>query len=187
MRIADFVLERYFARHEFSAPYLLCASDVEPVTLKEVEQLFDDECRALYDGLALGYVPPTGHVLLRREIAAMYQSEAEPGLSPISPDDVIVFTGAEEAIFVALNAILDRGDHAIVTWPGYQSLYEVAIAAGADVTRLVLEPAEGWTISLDRLRAAIRKETRLIVVNFPHNPTGALCDRSRCEALDAIA
>ena len=54
--------------------------------------------------------------------------------SAIEPDDVLVFAGAEEAIFCLVNVLLGPGDHAVVTWPGYQSLYEVARAAGADVT-----------------------------------------------------
>ena len=66
----------------------------------------------------------SGHPLLRREIAALYAG--------LEPEDVLVFAGAEEDLFV--NVLLGPGDHAVVTWPGYQSLYEVARATGADVT-----------------------------------------------------
>ena len=69
MRIADFALERYFARWEFAVEHLLCASDVQGYPMAELLALADDETRALWDGLELGYTESTGHPLLRREIA----------------------------------------------------------------------------------------------------------------------
>ena len=179
MRIADFALERYFARWEFAVEHLLCASDVEGMSMAEVLALADPEARALWDGLALGYTESTGHPLLRREIASLYATA--------DADDVLVFAGAEEAIFCLVNVMLGPGDHAIVTWPGYQSLDEVARAAGADVTLHGLREEDGWALDLDRLRADVTSATRLIVVNAPHNPTGMLPDRATFEGLTAIA
>ena len=170
VRIADFALERYFARWEFAAEHLLCASDVQAYPMAELLALADDETRALWDGLELGYTESTGHPLLRREIAALYET--------IEPDDVLTFAGAEEAIFCLANVLLGPGDHAIVTWPAYQSLYEVGRAAGADVTLHELHESDGWAIDIDRLRAQVTPATRLIVVNTPHNPTGMLADRA---------
>ncbi len=175
VRIAEFQLERYFARWEFAVRHLLCASDVEGYPMAELLALADDETRGLWDGLRLGYTESTGHPLLRREIASLYEH--------VSPDDVLVFAGAEEAIFCLLNVMLGPGDHAIVTWPGYQSLYEVARAAGAEVTLHDLREADGWALDVDRLRATIRPETRLVVVNAPHNPTGMLPTRAEWRAL----
>jgi aspartate/methionine/tyrosine aminotransferase len=166
VRIDDFALERYFARWEFAVEHLLCASDVQGYPMGELLDLADDETRALWDGLALGYTESTGHPLLRREIAGLYET--------VEPDEVLVFTGAEEAIFCLVNVLLGPGDHAIVTWPGYQSLYEVARAVGADVSLHELREADGWALDVERLRAAIRPETRLVIVNAPHNPTGML-------------
>ena len=143
MRIADFALERYFARWEFAVEHLLCASDVQAYPMAELLALADDETRALWDGLTLGYTESTGHPLLRREIAGLYTT--------LEPEDVLTFAGAEEAVFCLMNVLLGPGDHAIVTWPGYQSLYEVARAAGADVTLHELREAGGLG---DRPRAA---------------------------------
>jgi len=175
MRIADFALERYFARWEFAVRHLLCASDVEGYPLAELLALADDETRGLWEGLRLGYTESTGHPLLRREIAGLYER--------IDADEVLVFAGAEEAIFCLLNVLLGPGDHAVVTWPGYQSLYEVARAAGSDVTLHELREADGWALDVDRLRAALRPETRLVVVNAPHNPTGTLPTRAEWRVL----
>jgi aspartate/methionine/tyrosine aminotransferase len=179
MRIAEFALERYFARWEFAVEHMLCASDVQAYPMSELLALADDESRALWDGLELGYTESTGHPLLRREIAGLYET--------IEPDDVLTFAGAEEAIFCLANVLLGPGDHAIVTWPAYQSLYEVGRAAGADVTLHELHESDGWAIDVDRLRAQVTPATRLIVVNLPHNPTGMLADRATYEAIVAIA
>ncbi|HBY92611.1 MAG TPA: aminotransferase, partial [Chloroflexi bacterium] len=141
--IPDFKLERYFARWEFAAPYILCASDVEGYRLDELLALADDEHRALWQKLTLGYTEAPGHPLLRAEIAALYQN--------VAPANVLTFAGAEEAIFVLMNVLLGPGDHAVITWPGYQSLYEVARATGAEVTLLPLEHADGWALHLEAL------------------------------------
>ncbi len=69
---------------------------------------------------------------------------------------------------------LGPGDHAVVTWPGYQSLYEVARAAGAEVTLHELLEADGWALDVARLVGSFRPTTRVAVVNAPHNPTGML-------------
>jgi aspartate/methionine/tyrosine aminotransferase len=179
MRIADFELERFFARYEFAVEHLLCASDVEGLPMGEVLAMADDETAALWAGLRLGYTESLGHPLLRREIANLYEA--------VDPDEVVVFSGAEEAIFAVANTHLGPGDHAIVVWPAYQSLHEVARAAGADVTLHELRAADGWAIDLDALRQAVTPRTRLIVVNAPHNPTGALPDAATYRAVGDIA
>jgi len=166
MRIAEFALERFFARWEFAVRHLLCASDVEGWPMVDLLALADDETAALWANLRLGYSEAPGHPLLRAEIATLYDT--------LEADDVLVFAGAEEAIFCLSNALLGPGDHAIVTWPGYQSLYEVGRAAGADVTLHELHEDDGWALDPDRLIAALQANTRLVVVNAPHNPTGML-------------
>ena len=175
MRIADFELERYFARWEFAVEHVLCASDVEGYPMAELLALADAETRRLWDDLRLGYAESTGHPLLRAEIARLYER--------IEPDDVLVFAGAEEAIFCLANVLTGPGDHAIVTWPGYQSLYEVARATGAEVSLHELREAEGWALDVDRLAASLRPETKLVVVNAPHNPTGMLPSHAEWRAL----
>lgn len=179
MQIPDFELERFFARWEFSVSHLLCASDVEGLRLPELLSLADPETRELWDNLSLGYTEATGHPLLRSEIASLYER--------LSVDDVLVFAGAEEGIFAFMNVVLQRADHVLVTWPAYQSLHEVARTVGAEVELLPLNPATGWTLDPDEVRRRIRPTTRALVVNFPHNPTGALPDPATFRRLVEIA
>jgi aspartate/methionine/tyrosine aminotransferase len=171
-------LERFSAGQGEKARHLLCTSDIEPYRLPELLALAEPETRRLWGELELGYTDPGGLPTLRTEIAGMYAG--------LEPDEIITFAGADEAIFLALNAILRPGDHAVVTWPAYQSLHEVAHAAGADVTLVPLDREE-WTLDVDRLRRAVRPTTRVVVVNFPHNPTGALPSRSTLDAVEALA
>ena len=179
MRIEDFELERFFARYEFAVRHLLCASDVEGWPMADLLALADSETAALWHDLRLGYTEAPGHPLLRAEIATLYES--------ISPDEVLVFSGAEEAIFAAANVLLGPGDHAIVVWPAYQSLHAIARAAGADVTLHELRAADAWAIDVDLMRRQVTPRTKLIVVNVPHNPTGALPDAATYRAVAEIA
>ena len=168
MQIADFALERYFARWEFRVRHVLCASDLEPLSLHDLLSLADASGRAMWENLRLGYTESLGHPLLRAEIARLYQTA--------TPDDVITFAGAQEGIFLAMHAILAAGDHIVVLWPAYQSLYEVARSIGAAVSLVPLDPSS-WEFDPDAVLAAVRPNTRLVVVNFPHSPTGTLASR----------
>ncbi len=179
MQIKPFKLERFFAQHEFSVDYLLSASDCESLSQSELLDLADREGRRLWEELDLGYTESQGHPLLREEIVKLYQT--------ISPAETIV-AAPEEAIFIAMNSLLRPGDHMIATFPAYQSLYEIAEAIECDVTRWMLTPEDGrWTLDLNFLRDQITDRTRLIVVNFPHNPTGFLPSREDFKLIIEIA
>ena len=171
-------LNHFLAGFAPSAEWLLSTSDVEPYRLADLLALADGPTRSLWDGLALGYADPGGHRLLREEIASLYSgAEAE---------DVLVCAGADEAIFLLLNAALGPADHAIVVRPAYEPLHRIAAATGARVTGVSLDP-NGWTLDVDAVRAALQPRTRAIVVNFPHNPTGALPPRATLDALAELA
>lgn len=161
-----FLLERYFARFEFTTRFLLASSDCEALSLGELLELADDADRDAWAGLKLGYTESPGLLELRERIAAGY-----PGLLA---DDVVT-AAPEEAIYCFGRGALRPGDRVIVTFPGYQSLYEIASSVGARVERWTPEETErGWWFDPQRLAALAQAGARAIVVNFPHNPTGAL-------------
>src|SRR3954451_21210572 len=179
MRLADFELERFFARHEFTVEVNACASDVEAPTLPEVLAWASPQTRETWDTLQLGYTEAPGHPRLREVVAGLYDG--------LEGADVLVFAGAEEAIFAWANVELEAGDHVVVVWPSYQALHEVARATGADVTLLELRHEDGWELDLDAVRDALRPgTTRAVVVNFPHNPTGASLDPVAFEELAGL-
>lgn len=165
MDIRDFLLERYFAKHEFSARVLLSPSDCEAMTVQDLIEGADAEVRRLWDGLRLSYTESRGHPLLLAEIAR---------LTGRLPEELVVLN-PEEGIFLTLNALLRKGDHVVVLSPCYQSLYEIPTAMGCEVTRWYLKREGGtWSLDLDILEEAVQGNTRAVIVNFPHNPTGFL-------------
>ena len=178
MLIQPFKLERYFAKYEFSARYLLCSSDCESLSVGDLLALEPGAEEAMRRHW-LGYTESPGAPSLRKEITRIYTS--------ITPEEVLVFSGAEEAIFLFILAELKAGDHLIVHWPCYQSLFEVAKGMGVDVTLWVAREENGWQLDLDELKRLVRPETRAIIINTPHNPTGYLMPRSDFEELNRIA
>lgn len=179
MLLNDFRLEVHFSKWEFTARHNLAASDCESMPMRELLAMADDADRAAWHDLRLGYTETRGSPGLREAIAATYDR--------IDPADVICFTGAQEGIFCAMHALLEPDDHAVVLVPNYQSLEEVPLSI-CDVTGVPLREEQGWTLDLDELRRALRPETRLIAVNFPNNPTGAMIDRgSWSQLLDLAA
>lgn len=178
MKLQPFKLERYFAKYEFSVKYLLSSSDCDGFLQKEILELADNETKELWEKLTLGYTESLGYPLLRAEIAKLYK-ETDP--------DQILITAPEEGIFIALNTLLEKGDHVICTFPGYQSLYEIAEGIGCEVTKWQPDENKGWMFDLEFLRNNIKPNTKLLVINFPHNPTGYLPTKEDFEKIIDIA
>jgi aspartate/methionine/tyrosine aminotransferase len=173
--IAPFKLERYFALYEFKAPYLLSASDCESYSLHDLLDLADAESIKMWKDLHLGYTESAGHPLLRDEIARMHQT--------LTADDVLVIA-PEEGIFIAMQTMLNPGDEVISVFPAYQSLMEIARSLGCRVIPWRLEAGpEGWVLDIRQLESRLTAKTRMLVINFPHNPTGFL---PRIEELEQI-
>ena len=130
--------------------------------------------RAEFDDFWLGYTETWGAPDLREAIATTFESRGA--------DDVLCFAGASEGIFAANNVLLDASSHAIVITPNYQS-HETLPVAICKASGVPLDPDDEWSLDIDRVAAAIRPNTKLLTINFPHNPTGAILDRDRYTAL----
>jgi aspartate/methionine/tyrosine aminotransferase len=174
-RLPDFELEVFFSRWEFAARHVLTASDAQSMSLGELLALGTDEDRTAFERIALGYVPTWGGDELRQAIAATYLN--------LGPEDVLAFAGAQEGLYWLMQETAGPGDHVVLTVPNYQSMESVALSTGAEVTGLALDPERGWALDLARLERALRPDTRLVAVNFPHNPSGAVPERSTFQAL----
>jgi aspartate/methionine/tyrosine aminotransferase len=172
--LKDFRLETYFSRWEFNARHHLTASDAESMTLRELLALAEPRDAEAFDRLWLGYTETFGAPDLREVIASTYERQTAA--------DILCFAGAEEGLYVAAHALLEPGDHAIVLTPNYQSAETVPLSI-CEVTGIPLDAERNWDLDLDRLAAAIRPETKLVSVNFPHNPTGKILERDRLTGL----
>ena len=179
MPLQPFKLERYFARYEFGVKYLLSSSDCESLGMDELLGMASPKSRALWDGLKLGYTESQGHPLLRTEAAKLYEQ--------IAAENVLI-AAPEEAIFIAMHTLLQSGEHVIAVSPTYQSLYEIAHSIGCHVNPWPLQstPA-GWALNIQQLEASITDKTRLLVLNFPNNPTGYLPTRQEFDDILSLA
>ncbi|MCJ7814601.1 MAG: pyridoxal phosphate-dependent aminotransferase, partial [Xanthomonadales bacterium] len=168
MKIASFETEHFFARHEFSTPYQLCNSDCESLSIAELLALAEEPPERL-GRQRLGYTEPRGNPELRQSIASLHAA--------VNADDVVVLGTPVEGIYLAARALLDPGDEVIVLTPAYDALIRMFehVVGAERVRRWKFEPtAISWQLDLDGLRRLITAKTRLVVVNFPHNPTGYL-------------
>lgn len=176
--LPDFRLETYFSRWEFRARYHMCASDMESMSVRELLDLSDDADRKAWDQLQLGYTQTFGAPALRAAIADTYET--------VDESNVLTFAGAEEGIFAAMQALLAPGDHAIVVTPNYQAA-ETIPGAICEVTGVALNSERNWELDLDEINDALRSNTRLISINFPHNPTGKVIDHKTFDGLISLA
>ena len=175
--LRPFALEVFFSKWEFTARHHLCASDMQSMTLSELLALADAEDRAAWDALYLGYTETWGSPGLRETIAGTYESMAA--------SEILTFVGAEEGIFAVMHALLGPDDHAITIIPNYQSVESVPLSI-CETTGVALNPERAWELDLGRLRDAIRPNTRVICINFPHNPTGKVISRALLDEIISL-
>lgn len=152
----------------------MTASDAATISLGELLAMADPEERQEFEGMSLGYTETFGAPDLLEIISAAFTSR--------KASEILCFAGASEGIFAANMVILDKDSHAIVVTPNYQS-HETLPMAVCEATGVPLEPDDGWSLDIDRLADAIRPNTRLVTINFPHNPTGAILPLDRYHAL----
>ncbi len=178
MNLPPFKLERYFAKYEFSTEFLLCSSDCEAMSIADLLAL-EPGAAEKFQNVWLGYTESQGSPTLRNEIAKIY--------SDTQPEHILVHSGAGEAIYLFMQAMLNEDDHVIVHAPNYQSLSEVAKGIGCQVSPWLAREENGWSLDMDELRHLLRSSTKAIIVNTPHNPTGYLMSRADFEELNQIA
>ena len=124
MRLSPFRIEQYFAKHEFSAKYLLSSSDCESCTIQQILDLEPAVAERFLDQWC-GYTESPGAPYLRATISGLYHK--------IGPTNVLIPSCAEEGIFLVYHSILTNDDHVIVETPCFESALEVAYSTGAQV------------------------------------------------------
>lgn len=182
MKIAPFLTEHFYARYEFTTPYQLCNSDCETISIAELLELAEIPLEQL-GHLSLGYTETLGHPLLREKIAETY--------SQANMDDVVMLATPIEGIYLVARAVLDPGDEVIVLAPAYDALINMFehVLGPENVRRWKFVPDESntrWELDFAQLNSLISPKTKILVVNFPHNPTGYLATQDQLNELANI-
>ena len=142
--------------------------------LDELLAMATPQQREAFKKMWLGYTETWGASDLREAVASIYEHQ--------TASNVLCFAGASEGIFAANTVLLDPDSHAVVVTPNYQS-HESLPATICEATGVPLNPDDNWSLDLDRVAAAIRPNTRLVTINFPHNPTGAILPLDHYQSL----
>jgi len=177
MRIRDFQLERYFAKYEFSVSHLLSPSDCETWSIGELLAIGGEDAAKRMAELRLSYTESRGHPNLLDALDELYKVGLE-GFVTGCP---------QELIFLFMNSFLHSGDKVVCISPAYQSLYELPSTIGCEVAFWKLRAEGGrWLLDFDELKSMLRG-CRLLIVNFPHNPTGYMPSRDELAEIVNIA
>jgi len=181
MYIAEFGVEEWMNTYETRARHNVAETCVESLTVKELLTLVGnrEEHLAALERTHLTYGDIPGSERLRGAISSLYRSR--------TAEDVLVTGGGIAANFLALWSLTEPGDHVVALLPTYQQLYSLPESFGAQVTRLFARAENSFLPDLDALRKAVSDKTKLIVLNYPNNPTGAKLDEALMKEIVAIA
>ena len=181
MQIKPFGVEMWMNEFETKCELNLAETCVDSITFGELLDLTGKHNSGLDELLPmrLGYGDIEGSPRLRDAIAALYAKQ--------SRDNVLVCHGTIGANALVHQALVSRGDHVIAVVPTYQQHYSIPESIGAEVTPLRLQEKDGFLPDLAALKALLRPETKLIALNNPNNPTGALIDAAMLGEIAAMA
>jgi len=177
-----FAVEDWMNKYEMSATYNIAETCVDSFTIEELISIDgtnpDDFFRSLYNTkLTYGHIE--GSPEFRTLVSQLYES--------IDSNQVLVMNGGIAANFLVFYSLVKPGDHVISVHPTYQQIYDVPKSFGASVDLLQLKPENGFLPDLAELRALVRENTKLICINNPNNPSGALMERKHLEQIVEIA
>ncbi|MCU9840225.1 aminotransferase [Ruegeria sp. WL0004] len=181
MEIRPFGVEIWMNEFETKCDLNLAETCVESITLGELFDMAGIR-ESILDELAtmkMGYGAIEGSNRLRDAIAGLYEAQTR--------DNILTTHGTIGANSLVHHALVSRGDHVISVIPTYQQHYSIPESLGAEIELLHLRPENQFLPDLEELRGMVRPDTRLIAINNPNNPTGALMDRELLEQVVAIA
>jgi aspartate/methionine/tyrosine aminotransferase len=177
MKLPPFLLDQWLEQKDSADPpieYDLGSSTGPVWTLRELLALAGDgNMEPLLDTRLL-YTSPAGSRELREAIAK---------LAAVDPDDVQVVTGAAEALLILFFLAADAGANVVLPNPGFPTNTALPESLKLEIRYYTLRAENGFRIDLDEIRALVDRNTRMVLVNSPHNPTGAVMSDAEMESL----
>jgi capreomycidine synthase len=172
------LLEDWLRRYYFDARIDIGSSGVQVFTVAELCELVGLDPQAL-QAVPLDDSPSLGGTALRQAIASRWAEG--------NAQQVMVTHGSSEAMYLVIRTLVEPGDQVVVAEPCYQQLRSIAESTGARVTGWPLRAESGFVPDVDEGCALIRGGTRLVILNFPNNPTGATITPAELDALVGAA
>ena len=179
MRLPPFLLDEWLDRFKAAPIRHDLASSTGPAwTLRELLSLATEDERTAILERPLLYCPAAGEEELRAGIAALHG---------VSAEDVIVTTGASEALHILFFDAAEPGANVVVSAPGFPPTWALPEALGLEVRSYRLAPERGFRLDVDEVARLVDTKTRLVLVTSPHNPTGAVVEEAEMRALATVA
>ena len=182
MNIKPFAVEEWMNAYEMGARYNIAETCVDSVSLNELFAITGEnreEFLAALSDLRLTYGDIYGSPALHEGICKLYRT--------LRPDEIVLTHGAAGANHHVFCSLISAGDRVVSIMPTYQQLYSIPASIGADVAIMKLRQENGYLPDLDELRALVTPDTKMICINNPNNPTGALMSRELLEQIIEIA
>ena len=173
-----FAIEQYMSENEHSVKYHFAESGVHPLTFAELFELAEVDTPSLWATL-VDYPQVNGLRSLREKIASLYTGA--------TADNVLVTVGASEANTLVAATLLQPGDNMIRFRPTYEQLSGNAVNLGFEVRTVDMMESEAWALDTDSLQQQTDKDTRIIHVVNPNNPTGRILSNKDRQALISAA
>lgn len=179
MKINEFKVETWMTDHENDCQYNLTETCVSSLSLSELQQFVDENIMETLMSMKMDYGPIVGSQRLKKAILSLYEKGNE--------ENITIAHGAINANELVLISLLDPGDHVISLFPTYQQMYDFPRSLGCDVSLIHLNEEQGWMPSLDDFKKVMQKNTKMICLNSPNNPTGTTIPLSLMKDIIALA
>ena len=182
MKIRPFAVEEWMNAYETGARWNIAETCVDSISVDELFRLCGEDSIAFWKRFSarrLTYGDIEGAPAFREGICRLYKT--------LKPEEVVTTHGAAGANHHVFYSLVEPGDRVISIMPTYQQLYSIPESYGAEVKLLNLTPENGYLPALEQLRELAAPGTKLICVNNPNNPTGALMSTELLREIVEIA
>ncbi|CAF9929930.1 hypothetical protein IMSHALPRED_008041 [Imshaugia aleurites] len=182
-KTAPFAVEQWMETHENHAKYNIAETCVASISLDDLRGFSEDKSSEIWSSSTkLTYGTIRGSEKLRTNLANRYSAK-----KPFQADNILITPGAIAANMTVFYGLIGKGDHVICHYPTYQQLYEAPKRLGAEVDYWKSEESRSWQLDIEELKSLIRPNTRMIIINNPHNPSGAVVPKSTLDLLIEVA
>ncbi|KAL1959006.1 hypothetical protein VTO42DRAFT_3247 [Malbranchea cinnamomea] len=185
--VEPFAVEQWMEAYETEAKFNIAETCCASISIDDLRTLSDDKTsNPVSTSTKLTYGAIRGSHKLRSNLAGLYPL-SKGDSATLSPKNVLVAPGAIHANFLSLYTLVSPGDHVVCHYPTYQQLYSVPKSLGAEVSLWKSRKEDGWKLHIEELRALLKPNTKLIILNNPQNPTGAIVPESVLREVIEIA